>query len=77
MTDIRRTAGALGLWNRELAVGVRSATKFDSLWRAACLEQDALEAEADGLPGRAARLRQSAADVILSARKRRRTRSAA
>lgn len=40
---------ALAAWRKELSAGRRAATDFDALWRAACLEVDALEAESSGL----------------------------
>jgi hypothetical protein len=47
----RSTVGssALTAWRRELAAGHRTATTFDALWRAACLEANALESA--GTPG--------------------------
>ncbi len=44
-----RAAGALGLWRRELALGVRTRDTDDSLWRAAALEARANDFENQGL----------------------------
>jgi hypothetical protein len=41
---IRRNTPALDAWRAELKAGVRTPTTFDALWRAACLEMNALEA---------------------------------
>lgn len=60
---------ALTAWRRELAAGKRTATTFDALWRAACEEMHALEAEADKLPAIAAGYRDAAKRIIAAARK--------
>lgn len=60
---------ALLLWRRELRAGARSRLQLDVLWRAACWEVEADEAEADGRPAWSASCRrQAAAFVLRSAR---------
>jgi len=52
---------ALDLWQAELRSGKRVPDTFDVLWRRACMEIEANEAQADGLTGRAEYLRQLSA----------------
>ena len=40
---------ALALWRDELAKRLRTKTTFDDLWKGACSEKNAIEANADGL----------------------------
>lgn len=63
---MRRTP-ALDLWRQELRYGARTPTAYDDLWRGACEEMNALEAEANGLTATAAALRREAHQVILNA----------
>jgi hypothetical protein len=63
--------GALELWRRELRAGVggqrinlSSTWRCDALWRAACFEAQALEAERDGSRTSAERLMERAATII-------------
>lgn len=60
---------ALAAWRAELAVGKRTAYTFDPLWRAACSEMNALEAEAAGLPEIGAGYRREALEILRVARK--------
>lgn len=61
-------SNALQLWQRQLQVGRRSRTQFDSIWRAACFDMEAIEAEQDRLPERANRLRcRATAEIIAGA----------
>ena len=55
---------ALDEWRKELARGERTASTFDDLWKAACAEMNAIEAEADGLPDIAASYRAKAANIL-------------
>jgi hypothetical protein len=55
---------ALGAWYREMAAGQRSASTFDPLWRAACLETEAQEWESMGLASIGAKCRQEARVII-------------
>lgn len=55
---------ALDLWREELRQGKRTALTFDALWRSACAELNALEAEAAQLTEMARRFRADAAAVI-------------
>jgi hypothetical protein len=64
------TAGALELWRTELKAGKRTTLDFDPLWRAACEEVYALEAERDGLHDTAAEHRALAAGLLLVAASR-------
>jgi hypothetical protein len=59
---------ALTAWRAELARGARTRDTFDWLWRAACWEMAALEADQDGMH-RAARehLRQARKIVAAAA----------
>ena len=59
-------SNALQLWRRQLRHGRRSRTTFDSVWRAACFDMEAIEAEQDRLPGRVNRLRKLAAAVVVA-----------
>jgi hypothetical protein len=61
---------ATWLWQRELRTGLRTRTDFDWLWRAACLEAAADDAERDGLPALANQRRQLAAALIVVAAER-------
>jgi hypothetical protein len=61
---VRNRSLALDCWRAELARGERTATTFDPLWRAACAEASALEAEADGLPALAERFRREAQETL-------------
>jgi hypothetical protein len=63
-------APALWLWQRELRAGLRTPTDFDWLWRAACLEAAAEDAEHDGLPALANERRKLAAALIVVAAER-------
>lgn len=54
-------------WKAELNARRRTTTTFDGLWRAACAEAAALEAEADGLPASATRRLHVAAAILRSA----------
>jgi hypothetical protein len=51
---------ALAAWRTDLAAGERTATTFDPLWRAACLEREAEETLEYGLAARAERLKAEA-----------------
>ena len=62
---------ALERWREELKAGVRSPTTFDPLWRAACEEMNAAEAEAAGLPDLAAEYRHEAQRILREALKER------
>jgi hypothetical protein len=55
---------ALATWRAELGAGLRTAHTFDALYHAASAEVHALEAEAAGLPGIAARYRLDAREII-------------
>jgi len=55
---------ALDAWRVEFRDGLRTPYGFDPLWRAACSEESALEAEAVGLPGIAASYRRDAREII-------------
>jgi hypothetical protein len=55
---------ALDLWRDELRAGHRTALTFDDLWRAACSELAALEADAAQLTRAARRHRSDAASLI-------------
>ncbi len=61
---------ATWLWQRELRAGLRTRTDFDWLWRAACLEADADDAERDGLPTLAIERQRLAAALIVVASER-------
>lgn len=65
-------APALNVWRRELAAGERTATTCDPLWRAACAEANAAEADANGLPQLAHAFRREAYGIVTEAAKRRR-----
>ena len=69
----RPPAPALEAWRRELAAGVRTATTFDPLWRAACREQRALDYAT--FPAIAARYRREAAEIIRTAARMQRARA--
>jgi len=58
---------ALDAWRDELARGERMTSSFDALWKAACAEMNAIEAEADGLPDIAASYRAKAANILRDA----------
>ncbi len=60
---------ALELWRKELAAGQRDAYTFDTLWRAACAEMSAIEADAAGLHGVAASYARDAQRIVNMARK--------
>jgi hypothetical protein len=60
---------ALAQWRRELQAGVRTSTDFDALWRAACFEIEAEEADSAGLHVLAASKRASAHGHVLVAKK--------
>jgi hypothetical protein len=63
---------ALDAWRQEFRDGKRTGATFDVLWRAACEEAKALEAQAAGLPGLAvAFLRDARAIVVAEVRRRR------
>jgi hypothetical protein len=65
-----RTVGALALWRAELDAGKRTKLDLDPLWRAACEEITAAEAERDGLSETAAEHRALAAGLLLVAASR-------
>ncbi len=56
---------ALDLWRRELKAGARTPTTFDALWKAACLEMNAIESQ--GAPRIAAAYRAEALAVLRAA----------
>jgi hypothetical protein len=58
---------ALAAWRSELRRGERTTTGHDALWRAACAEMNAIEAEADGLGDAARRFRRRAAEILREA----------
>ena len=58
---------ALDAWRLEWVRGERTRTTFDALWRAACCEQNAIEASADGLHDAAAGYLRDAARIIREA----------
>lgn len=62
---------ALDRWHRELAAGQRTPLVFDQLWRNACAEANALEAEALGLTIAATRYRAEAARLHPASPRRR------
>ena len=55
---------ALSAWRLEFAKGERTDFSIDPLWRAACAEMSALEAEAAGLPGIATSFRRDAREIV-------------
>ncbi len=63
---------ALDAWRQELRAGQRTATTFDALWRAACAEANAREAEAMGLPGLAVAFQRDARAIIIAESRRQR-----
>lgn len=63
----RRSSPALEAWRQELADGTRTPNSFDPLWRAACAEMTALEADAAALPTLGATYRQYAQSIIAGA----------
>ncbi len=56
--------GALDEWRRQLAIGERTRTTFDTLWRAACLEAEARDLERLGCANGANAARWKAIDII-------------
>jgi len=62
----RARSPALDVWRKELAAGLRTATTFDPLWRAACWEAAAKEADSSQQLDLAGRLRREARDIILA-----------
>lgn len=71
-----QSPGALYLWRRELRQGLRAPTHFDWLWRAACLEAEALDFRRDRLPILADEREQVAATLMEIAREAVRQRAA-
>jgi len=59
-----RSVGALAAWHREPAAGRRGASTIDDLWRAACWEQSAWNAEALGMHESAHRDMDRAAELL-------------
>ena len=59
--------GALRLWRRELAAGVRTTAETDVIWRAACAEASANDFLALGVPFIANRERLRAAHLLVTA----------
>ena len=59
-----RQLGGLQRWAEELARGVRTPVSYDALWRAACWEAAALEAEAADSRRVAVDLMKRARDVL-------------
>lgn len=72
MSALRLRTPALDAFRRELAAGERTATTFDALWRAACAEANALEANAAGLPRLAAGFLADAREIVHAEIKRQR-----
>jgi len=60
---------ALKFWRASLSKGNRTPTMLDVLWRAACAEANALDAEAAGLTNAAASFRREARAILRSARR--------
>lgn len=56
--------GALQRWRKELARGERRPDTYDHLWRAACWETSALEADAAGQRASARRLMDKASEAL-------------
>jgi hypothetical protein len=54
---------SLDAWRRELAAGQRTLVTLDAVWRAACGEQHALEADVDGLLAVAGKFRRKAHEL--------------
>ena len=59
-----RAPGALEIWRRERAAGIRSPLTFDLLWRAACREAEANDLEAAGCPAGALAARRDALGIM-------------
>jgi hypothetical protein len=62
-----RASPALSLWRAEVASGVRTRATIDPLFRAACLESEALGWDRFGVPYMAAKCRAAACAVIVRA----------
>lgn len=62
--------GACDVWSRECALGMRTRLTIDDLWRAACHEREALDAQRYGNAAGAAESMDRAADLLLQYRAR-------
>lgn len=71
-----RNSPALDCWRGELARGERTPTTLDPLWKSACMEATAFEAEAAGCPGLATGYRREALRILRDAARQQRRKSA-